>query len=126
MKSMISWALFGVLSYVWYWCAYLWPYLQGQNWAAVWVLLTIVVIIIHRRNGVAAVGASVIESVIDRVKTIVGSLIGLIVANVVAVTINSLVVGAFTVNGYVQGAVVVVGSAILTSAWLGALDDATQ
>jgi len=126
MKSMISWVLFGILSYAWYWCAYLWPYLQGANWAAVWVIITIVVIVIQRRKGVATVEASVIESVVDRVKTIVGSLLGLVVANVVAVTLNSLVIGAFTIEGYVQGVVVVVGSAILTSAWLGALDDATQ
>jgi len=126
VKSLISWVVFGVISYGWYWVGFVWPHLQTAEWEPVWLLITVVAILIQRRNGVAAVGANVIETVINRVQGIVGSLIGLLVANVVGVTVNSIVVGAFVMQGYIDGAIVILSCALLTSAWLGAMDDATQ
>lgn len=126
VKSLISWALVGVLTYAWYWGGYIWPYLQTADWESTWVLYTILVILIQRRGGTAAVGANVLETLIGRVKTIVGSLIGLLVSMAVAVTVYSLVMGGFAMDVYLQGGVLVLSGAILTSAMLGALDDATQ
>lgn len=125
-KSLISWALVGVLTYAWYWVGYVWPYLSGAH-VAVWILFAILVILIHRRGGVADVGANVVETIIDRVKTIVGSMVGLIVVILVGSTLNMIVnTGGVTVDGYIQSVVLIVTSALTTSLFLGALDDATQ
>ncbi len=129
-KSLISWALVGVLTYAWYWAGYAWPYLQNTpsgNWEPVWLLYTVLVILIHRRSGTAAVGAQVLDTIIGRIKTIVGHFVGLLLAIIIGVTINTLVGGGgFVVNAYLQGVVLVLSCSILTSAMLGALDDATQ
>ncbi|MDG1995703.1 MAG: hypothetical protein P8J14_04350 [Emcibacteraceae bacterium] len=118
-----------MFTYGWYWVAYGWQYLQDTprgSWGWTWILFTILVILIQRRNGVAAVGANVIETIMSRVKTVLPHIVGLLLALAVGLTAFSLQLGGFIVNEYVQGAVVVVSNSLLTSIFVGALDDATQ
>ena len=92
-----------------------------------WILFTILTILIHRRGGVAAVGANVVETIISRPKTIVGSLVGLILTVLIGSSLNMIVsTGGIDVNNYLQAVVLVVTCALTTSLFLGALDDATQ
>lgn len=58
------------------------------------MLSTILIILIHSRNGVAAVGGNVIETMTSRVKTILPYIIGLLLAFATALTAYSLQMGA--------------------------------
>lgn len=129
IKSLISWAVAGLFIYGWYWIGYGWQYLQDSprgSWGTIWMLSTILIILVQRRSGVAAVGANVIETIMSRVKTILPHVVGLLLAFAVALTVYSLQMGGFIVNEYVQVAVIVVSNSLLTSIFVGAFDDATQ
>lgn len=129
VKSLISWAVAGLFIFAWYWAGYVWPFIQDSprgSWGPTWVLITILVILLQRRGGVAAVGANVVETITSRVKTIVSHILGLIVALSVGVTAWSLYMGSFMINEYLQGIAVIVSCSIITSIMLGALDDASQ
>ncbi len=128
-KSLISWAVLGVVTYGWYWVGYAWQYLQNiprGSWEGAWVLFTLLVILIQRRNGIAAVGGNVIESMMSRIKTVIPHVLGLVVALMVGVTVFSLHMGGFIVNEYVQGVIIVISNSLLVSMTMGAFDDATQ
>ena len=91
-----------------------------------WIIFTILVVLVQRRHGVAAVGANVVETIISRVKTVLPNMIGLLVALLVGLTVFSVQMGGFVVNDYIQATVIVVSNSLLTSIIVGGLDDATQ
>lgn len=55
-KTIVSWVLFGIFSYIWWWFGYDWSYLQSDraDWTSVYMLFTLVSIILMRK---AATGA---------------------------------------------------------------------
>jgi len=115
--------------YGWYWAGYGWQYLLDSprgGWGTIWMLFTILIILVQRRNGVAAVGANVIETIMSRVKTILPHIVGLFLAFSAALTAYSLQMGGFILNEYGQVAAIVISNSLLTSIFLGAFDDATQ
>ena len=129
IKSLISWAVAGLFIYGWYWTGYGWQYLIDSprgGWGTIWMLSTILIILIHRRSGVAAVGGNVIETIISRVKTILPYIVGLLLAFATALTAYSLQMGGFILNEYGQVVAIVLSNSLLTSIILGAFDDATQ
>lgn len=128
-KSLIAWAVSGIFGYGWFWVGYAWAYIQNVprgSWEGAWILFTIIVIIVHRRNGVGPIGAHVVETVVNRVTAIIPHVLGLAVNLAVGLTIWSLYMGGFIINEYIQGIVVVLSNAFLVSAVLGAVDHATQ
>lgn len=129
VKSLIAWAVSGIIGYGWYWIGFSWSYLQNiprGDWDPAWILFTILVIIVHRRNGVGPIGSHVVETMVNRVTAIIPHVLGLAVSLIVGVTVFSLHMGGFNVNEYIQAIVVVLSSAFLVSGILGAVDDATQ
>lgn len=129
-KSLISWVVVGVLSYLWYWVGYGFDYLQNiprGDWGPTWVLFTLYAILLLRRPGAAANnGANVIEAVVNRIKGIVPHLVGLTLALFVGLAVFSLVQGGFSQTEYIQAVIVAIGAALTTAAWLGALEDASK
>ena len=125
VKSLLSWLVVGFMTYAWYWTGYVCSFLNVIP-IPIWILFTIVVILVHRRNGVADVGANVFATMLDRLKTITCHAIGLIVAVMVGGTMNMIVRGDIMIEGFVQSFVLIVASAVITSLLVGALDDATQ
>ena len=129
-KSLISWVVVGVLTYLWWWVGYDFAYLQDLprgEWQTVWLLFTILALIVLRHGGAPeSGGGNVAEAVTGRVKDIVPHLLGLVVALFTGLTIWSLMQGGFDVNEYIQAVVVAAGSALTTAAWLGATEDASR
>ena len=130
VKSLISWVVVGVLIFVWWWVGYDWNYLQDiprGDWKPIWVLFTILALIVLRHGGLpSSGGGNVFESVINRIKDVVPHLLGLTVALLVADAIYSLMMGSFITNELIQAVVVAVASAVITAAWLGAVEDASR
>ncbi len=128
-KSLVSWVLVGILTFAWYWVGYAWSYLQDiprGNWSPVWMLFTVMIIVIHRRSGMAALGGNVVETMIGRIKAFSGHIVGFVVANFAGLGCWTLYNGSFIANEFVQGVVVCISCIVITSAFLGAMDDATQ
>ena len=129
-KSLISWVVVGVLTYLWWWIGYDWSYLQDLprgEWQTVWLLFTILALIVLRHGGAPeSGGGNVVEAVTGRVKDVVPHLLGLVVALFTGLTIWSLMQGGFDWNEYIQAVVVAAGSALTTAAWLGATEDASR
>lgn len=129
IKSLISWAVAGLFIFGWYWVGYGWQYLLDSprgGWGTIWILSTILIILVQRRSGVAAVGVNVIETIMSRVKTILPHIVGLLLAFSAALTAYSLQMGGFILNEYGQVAAIVLSNSLLTSIIVGAFDDATQ
>lgn len=130
VKSLISWVVVGVLIFVWWWVGYDWNYLQDiprGDWKPIWVLFTILALIVLRHGGLpSSGGGNVFESVINRIKDVVPHLLGLTVALLVGDAIYSLMMGAFITNELIQAVVVAVAAAVITAAWLGAVEDASR
>ena len=130
VKSLISWVVVGVLIFVWWWVGYDWNYLQDiprGDWKPIWVLFTILALIVLRHGGLpSSGGGNVFESVINRIKAVVPHLLGLTVALLVADAIYSLMMGSFITNELIQAVVIAVASAVITAAWLGAVEDASR
>ena len=130
VKSLISWAVVGVLIFIWWWVGYAWEYLQDiprGDWKPIWVLFTILALIVLRHGGLpSSGGGNVFESVINRIKDVVPHLLGLTVALLVADVIYSLMMGSFITNELIQAVVVAVAAAVTTAAWLGATEDASR
>ncbi len=117
----------GILTFVWYWVGHEWTYLQEiprGDWKPAWILFTLVALVICR--GDAKAGANVAETVFKRITGMARHLIGLTLALFVGLVIWSLLQGGFDVNEFIQGIVVAVGTAVTTSAWVGAVEDATK
>ena len=132
-KSLISWVVVGVLTYLWWWIGYDWKFLQELergvgDWKPVWLLFTILTLIVLRHGGAPESGAgNVAEAVIGRVKNVVPHLLGLTLALLVGDTIFALThEGGLITSEYLQAVVVAVGSAVTTAAWLGAIEDASR
>ncbi len=130
VKSLISWVVVGVLIFVWWWVGYDWNYLQDiprGDWKPIWVLFTILALIVLRHGGLpSSGGGNVAESVINRIKDVVPHLLGLTVALLVGDVIYSLMMGSFITNELIQAVVIAVASAVITAAWLGAVEDASR
>ncbi len=133
VKSLMGWAVVGVLTYAWWWVGYDWGFLQVLergvgDWNPVWVLFTILTLIVLRHGGAPEGGAgNVFEAVVGRVKDVVPHLLGLTVALLVGDTIFQLThEGGIIPNEYIQAVIVAVGSAVTTAAWLGAIEDASR
>ena len=130
VRSLISWVVVGVLTYLWYRIGYGWEYLQDiprGDWDPAWILYTLVTLLLLRRLGSAANdGANVVEAVVKRIKGIVSHLPGLTLALLVGLTIFSLENGGFSKTEYIQAVIVAVGAAVTTAAWLGAMEDASK
>ncbi len=130
VKSLISWVVVGVLIFVWWWVGYDWNYLQDiprGDWKPIWVLFTILALIVLRHGGLpSSGGGNVAESVINRIKDVVPHLLGLTVALLVADVIYSLMMGSFITNELIQAVVIAVAAAVITAAWLGAVEDASR
>ncbi|MBT5073051.1 MAG: hypothetical protein HOJ34_03035 [Kordiimonadaceae bacterium] len=129
VKSLLAWAVSGIFGFGWYWIGYGWSYIQNVSsgsWDYTWLFFTILVIIVHRRNGVGPIGAHVVETVVNRITAIIPHVLGLAISLMVGLTLYSLNIGGFDVNSYIQAIVIVLSNAFLVSAVLGAVDDATQ
>ena len=128
VRSLISWVVVGILTFVWYWVGYEWTYLQEiprGDWKPAWILFTLVALVICSR-GDAKASANVAEAVIKRIQGMARHLIGFTLAMMVCMVIWSLIHGGFDVNEFIQAIVVAVGTAVTTSAWVGAVEDATK
>ena len=126
VRSLISWVVVGVLTYVWYWMGHEWTYLQEVargDWKPAWILYTLIALVICRNK---SSGGNVAEAVINRIKGMLPHLVGITLALFVGLVIWSLMHGAFIVNEFIQAVVVAVGTAVTTSAWVGAVEDATK
>lgn len=55
-KTIVSWVLFGIFSYVWWYAGYEWSYLnfEGSEWSDVYLLFTLVSIILIRKGATSA------------------------------------------------------------------------
>lgn len=128
VNSLISWVVVGVLTFVWYWIGYEWPYLANiprGDWSIIWVLYTLMAILICRRTG-AGSGASVVEAVSNRLRDIFPHLVGITLSLLVGLTIWSFVHGGFDMNEYIQAVIVAVACSLTTAGWVGALEDASK
>lgn len=127
-KSLLSWAVLGVVSYLWYRIGYGWEYLQDiprGDWDPAWILFTIFTLLIHRSSG-ANEGEGLMAAMANRLLGIIPHLIGLTFALFVGLAVFSLENGGFSQTEYIQAVIVSLGAALTTSAWLGALEDASS
>ncbi len=127
-KSLVSWAVLGVFSYLWFKIGYGWEYLQDiprGDWGPAWMLFTLFTILIHRSSG-ANEGASLVEAMTNRLLGIMRHLVGLTFSLFVGLALFSLVNGGFSQTEYIQAVIVSLGASLTTSLWLGALEDASK
>ncbi len=121
IRSLISWLIAGVATYVWLFTGYTWPILNVFPWQ-IWMLFTIVVTVMHVSVG-KQVGEDLLSTLTNRFKIVIKNSVGLIIAVEVGAAAAFFIRG---INVFLSSLILVVLCTIITTVLVASIEDASQ
>jgi hypothetical protein len=128
VRTIVSWLLFGVFGYIWWWAGHGWDYLntEGNEWSRVFLLLTLVsmvLLILAPR----ATGPGMFDRLVGTIRTFIPKLpwlvLGIIAIRMVAWAHAGL---EDPLDHFTHAVVAALFAGITTSLWYAAIVNASD
>jgi len=128
VKKAVSWVLFGVFGYLWWWGGHGWSYLntEGNEWSRVFTLFTLVSLVLLVL-GSRATGTGMFDRLFGTIRNFVPNLPWLVLGMIILRTVAWAHSGLDNpLDHFVHAIVTALAAGITTSLWYAAIVNASD